>query len=120
MPATLAKPNELIRHEHFKTTTGTAHDTKFLGGPYGNIDPQYKKAPGHWKVDYIKDFHEKVCIKDCCNMLILKVLKICKLFIIETSVQFSFITVIYKLFECHVLTYLVMPLSFSLVVSVNR
>lgn len=60
IPATLAKPNEIIRAEHFKTTTGTVHDAKFSGGPYGNLDARHIKAPGHWKVNYVKDLHEKV------------------------------------------------------------
>ena len=63
MPGKLARDNEITRPEHFETTNGAFHDPKFLGGPYGNIDPSvrlYKKAPGHWKVEYTKNFHDKV------------------------------------------------------------
>ena len=75
LPATLAKPDEIVRTEHYKTTTGAAHDVKFLGGPYGNRDPDYKKAPGHWKVDYVKDLHEKVCILVKNNLMCCDVVK---------------------------------------------
>ena len=61
LPPTIAKASEVGKGEPYKTTTGTAHDLKHLGGPYGNNDPIYKKAPGHWKVNCVKDLHEKVC-----------------------------------------------------------
>ena len=60
LPADLAVKDQVPKGEHFKTTTGDVHDLKHLGGPYGNRDPLYKKAPGHWKVNYVKDLHEKV------------------------------------------------------------
>ena len=60
LPAPLVRKDEVPREENFKTTTGTVHDLKHFGGPYGNRDPYYKKAPGHWKVNYVKDLHEKV------------------------------------------------------------
>ena len=60
MPADLAKPDEITKDERFKTTSGTAHDHKHSGGPFGNLEPRYGKAPGHWKVNYVKDLHEKV------------------------------------------------------------
>ena len=59
VPPTLAHPDEISKDERFKTTTGIVHDTKHLGGIYGNREPIYKKAPGHWKVNYVKDLHEK-------------------------------------------------------------
>jgi len=61
LPQKLAQSNEVTRDEHFTTTSGTEHDQKHMGLVYGNLDPLYKKAPAHWKVDYNKDFHEKVC-----------------------------------------------------------
>merc|ERR1712038_7321 len=60
LPPTLALQDEIPRDEHFKTTTGIVHDNKHSGGPYGNQDVRYKKAPGHWKVNYVKDLHEKL------------------------------------------------------------
>ncbi|KAK2163037.1 hypothetical protein LSH36_87g06000 [Paralvinella palmiformis] len=60
IPPTLNQPNQVQKEEPYKTTTGTVHDLKHLGGPYGNNDPLYKKAPGHWKIDYVKDLHEKL------------------------------------------------------------
>jgi len=60
LPPKLVKPGEITRDEHFTTTTGSTHDQKHMGLVYGNQDPLYKKAPGHWKVDYNKDLHEKV------------------------------------------------------------
>ena len=60
LPATLAGRDEITKDERFKTTTGVVHDNKHSGGPYGNQDPRYKKAPGHWKVHFVKDLHEKV------------------------------------------------------------
>ena len=59
LPPTLAVQDEIIEGDLFKTTTGSAHDRKHLDG-YGNRDPLYKKAPGHYKVGYVKDLHEKV------------------------------------------------------------
>ena len=58
----LAKQDEIPRDEHFKTTSGIAHDYKHSGGPYGNQDARHNKAPGHWKIGYVKDLHEKVII----------------------------------------------------------
>ena len=55
------KPDEVPANDMYKTTSGTAHDIKHHGGPYGNRDPYYKKAPGHWKINFVKDLHEKVC-----------------------------------------------------------
>ena len=60
LPPKLVKPGEITRDEHFTTTTGSTHDQKHMGLVYSNQDPLYKKAPGHWKVDYNKDLHEKV------------------------------------------------------------
>jgi len=61
LPPKLVKATEVTRDEHFTTTTGTVHDQKHMGLAYGNLDPLYNKAPAHWKVDYNKDLHEKVC-----------------------------------------------------------
>ena len=60
LPVTLVGQDEVPQMERFKTTSGSAHDTKHMGGVYGNNDPLYKKAPGHWKVNYGKSLHEKV------------------------------------------------------------
>jgi len=60
LPPKLAKSNEVNRDWHYLTTTGDAHDQKHMGLNYGNLDPLYTKAPGHWKVDYNKDLHEKL------------------------------------------------------------
>ena len=63
LPAELVVPDQVPRNERFHTTTGDVHDLKQIGaGPYGNRDPHYIKAPGHWKIDYNKDLHEKVFI----------------------------------------------------------
>jgi hypothetical protein len=58
LPPNIAKPEEVPNDQAYPTTTGNVHDPKFLGGPYKN--DIYKKAPGHWKVDYVKDHIEKV------------------------------------------------------------
>jgi len=71
LPPKLAKPAEVTRDEHFTTTTGTIHDQKHSGLVYGNQDPLYNKAPGHWKVDYNKDLHEKVCYNHCVSHITL-------------------------------------------------
>jgi len=68
LPPKLVKPSEITRDEHFITTTGYAHDQKHAGLVYGNQDPLYKKAPAHWKVDYNKDFHEKVRLNFCVKV----------------------------------------------------
>lgn len=60
IPPNLVQHPEICHTEHYKTTTGTVHDVKQQGCSYGNLDPLYKKAPGHWKVHYNKDLHEKV------------------------------------------------------------
>ena len=60
LPAELALKDEIVCPDIYKTTNGVAHDVKHMGGVYGNQNPLYKKAPGHWKVNYVKDHHEKV------------------------------------------------------------
>ncbi len=60
MPAELVAKDEVPRGDQFKTSSGVAHDRKHSGGPYGNLEPIHIKAPGHWKVNYVKDHHEKV------------------------------------------------------------
>lgn len=60
LPPELARKNEIPRDQHYKTTTGTAHDYKAPGGPYGNRDPQYNKAPAHYKVSYTANKHEQL------------------------------------------------------------
>lgn len=59
LPPRLAKQDEVTRDQHYDTTTGKTHDHKYIkGSPYQN--PLYKKPPGHWKVDYVKDLAEKL------------------------------------------------------------
>ena len=61
LPPALAKHDELPRKDYFRTTTGTMHDNKYLETAYKpDINPIYRKGPGHWKVNYVKDVHEKV------------------------------------------------------------
>lgn len=60
LPPPLAKQDEVTRDQHFETTTGKAHDNKYPYGPFHNT--VHTKAPGHWKVNYIKDLAEKVLI----------------------------------------------------------
>ncbi|XP_013409529.1 uncharacterized protein LOC106173086 [Lingula anatina] len=58
MPPSLAKQDEITNTRRFETTTGHFHDKKYLDGVYSN--PIHKKAPGHWKVGYVKDHIEKL------------------------------------------------------------
>lgn len=58
VPPPLAHQDQITRDQHFETTTGKAHDKKYPGLLYSN--PVHKKAPGHWKVDYVKDLAEKL------------------------------------------------------------
>lgn len=58
VPPPLARQDEITRDQHFKTTYGDFHDTKYGKGVYGN--PIHQKAPGHWKVNYVKDLAEKL------------------------------------------------------------
>lgn len=58
VPPPLAHQDHITRDQHFETTTGKAHDRKYPGTTYSN--PVHKKAPGHWKVDYVKDLAEKL------------------------------------------------------------
>lgn len=58
LPPPLAKQDEVTRDQHFETTTGKAHDNKYPYGPFHNT--VHTKAPGHWKVNYIKDLAEKL------------------------------------------------------------
>ena len=58
MPPPLVHPDHITRDQHFETTTGKAHDRKYPATTYSNTIHQ--KAPGHWKVDYVKDLAEKV------------------------------------------------------------
>lgn len=61
LPPVLAKMDEMPKEKYFETTNGTAHDRKFLGGPYGNGKSNvYKKAPALYNVHYVKDHSEKV------------------------------------------------------------
>lgn len=58
VPPPLAKQDNITRDQHFETTTGKYHDNKYPGTTYSN--PIHQKAPGHWKVDYVKDLAEKL------------------------------------------------------------
>ncbi|KAL8568139.1 hypothetical protein ACOMHN_027662 [Nucella lapillus] len=58
LPPPLAKQDEVTRDQHFKTTTGTFHDPKHPSLLYG--ERIHRKAPGHWKVNYVKDLAEKL------------------------------------------------------------
>lgn len=58
VPPELARKDEVPRDSYYYTTTGDAHDRKFFSAPYGQ--EIYKKAPGHWKVNYVKDLAEKL------------------------------------------------------------
>ncbi len=57
LPSELILGDEVPAEERFQTTAAAAHDVK---SGSGNEDPIYKKPPAHWKVNYVKDFHEKV------------------------------------------------------------
>lgn len=59
MPPALVTKDEVIPDERFKTTYGTTHDPKY---PIDAYAPErvYSKPPGHWKVNYVKDYLEKV------------------------------------------------------------
>jgi len=53
----------MAKDRYFETTNGKFHDTKFLGGPYGNGKSNvYKKAPALYNVKYVKDHAEKVSL----------------------------------------------------------
>ncbi|XP_046573804.1 uncharacterized protein LOC124281845 [Haliotis rubra] len=58
LPSDLAKPDEITRDQIFQTTYGNAHDRKYPGGMFANT--VHNKAPGHWKVNYVKDVAEKL------------------------------------------------------------
>ncbi|KAI0207377.1 hypothetical protein LSAT2_007971 [Lamellibrachia satsuma] len=61
LPPPLAKDDEFRKQDYFRTTTGTVHDNKYLETAYKpDVNPIYQKAPGHWKVNYVKDVHEKL------------------------------------------------------------
>ncbi|ELU15411.1 hypothetical protein CAPTEDRAFT_224565 [Capitella teleta] len=60
LPPELVKPSEIDNAQHYKTSTGTAHDFKTTGGPYGNQSQEYKRAPALYKVDYVNDHHDKL------------------------------------------------------------
>lgn len=71
VPPPLAQQDQITRDQHFETTTGKAHDAKYPGLLYS--DPIHQKAPGHWKVDYVKDLAEKVIT--CYIVFVYKVFK---------------------------------------------
>lgn len=58
VPPSFAQQDEMTRDQHFQTTTGSVHDKKYPATLYSY--PIHKKAPGHWKVDYVKDLAEKL------------------------------------------------------------
>lgn len=58
LPPNLAKEDEVTRDKPYLTTKEYFHDQKFPGLLYK--DHQHKKAPGHWKVTYMKDLTEKL------------------------------------------------------------
>ncbi|KAK3602620.1 hypothetical protein CHS0354_034204 [Potamilus streckersoni] len=58
VPPPLAQMDQITKDQHFETTYGKSHDTKYPTTVYSN--PIFKKAPGHWKVDYVKDLAEKL------------------------------------------------------------
>ncbi|KAK3102684.1 hypothetical protein FSP39_013124 [Pinctada imbricata] len=58
VPPPLAKQDEITRDQMFDTTYKKYHDHKYDKGVYDN--PIHKKAPGHWKVTYVKDLAEKL------------------------------------------------------------
>ncbi|CAH1787255.1 unnamed protein product [Owenia fusiformis] len=62
LPPGLAKKDEVPNDEKYPTTTGKVHDRKFPNptGIYGNDYGIHKKAPGSWKVHYVKDLSEKL------------------------------------------------------------
>ena len=63
LPPNLAKENEITNDKPYLTTNEYFHDKKTPGLLYSNM--QQPKAPGHWKVTYMKDLTEKVSfIKD--------------------------------------------------------
>ncbi|XP_005105255.1 uncharacterized protein LOC101859880 [Aplysia californica] len=58
LPPGLAKENEVTNDKPYLTTKEQFHDKKYPGLLYK--DPEHKKAPGHWKVTYMKDLTEKL------------------------------------------------------------
>jgi len=50
-------PNDQVIN-HYDTTTGSIHNFKHIGGVLSH--PNYKKAPGSWRVHYGKDGREKL------------------------------------------------------------
>lgn len=58
VPPPLAHQDQITKDQHFETTTGKFHDKKYAATTYSN--PVHLKAPGHWKVDYVKDLAEKL------------------------------------------------------------
>ncbi|XP_041365951.1 uncharacterized protein LOC121380963 [Gigantopelta aegis] len=58
LPPGLAKGNEIIKDQAYDTTYGDYYDSKHKGSLYDF--PLHKKAPGHWKVNYVKDVAEKL------------------------------------------------------------
>uniref|UniRef100_A0A0B6ZBH8 Uncharacterized protein n=1 Tax=Arion vulgaris TaxID=1028688 RepID=A0A0B6ZBH8_9EUPU len=57
LPPKLAAEDEVTKEKPFLTTKEYFHDRKF---PDSYNDPQHLKAPGHWKVHYMKDLTEKL------------------------------------------------------------
>ncbi|XP_078588069.1 stabilizer of axonemal microtubules 3-like [Branchiostoma floridae x Branchiostoma japonicum] len=66
LPPPLSKQDEVHPYDslinNYETTTGKVHDYKYMGGVLSN--PLHKKAPGHWKVHYVKDLHEKLQVRE--------------------------------------------------------
>ena len=58
LPPPLVVQDEVTRDEHYKTTANKFYDYKHPSVLYDGLI--HKKAPGHWKVNFIKDLSEKV------------------------------------------------------------
>ncbi|CAK8676986.1 unnamed protein product [Clavelina lepadiformis] len=71
LPPVLTTQDQVIPEDQlinqFHTTTGTVHDSKCIGGVLSNSC--YQKAPGSWKVHYVKDNREKLKVKESRNPL---------------------------------------------------
>jgi len=59
LPRSLSGSNHV--QDHYKTTTGSAHNYKPTTSELSNV--VFKKAPGHWKVNYTEDTIKKIQVK---------------------------------------------------------
>ncbi|KAM4703276.1 stabilizer of axonemal microtubules 3 [Rhinophrynus dorsalis] len=65
LPPVLQKSDEVTAYDEllntYETTTGSVHNRKYPGGALSQ--PMFPIAPSHWKINYNKDFWEKIKLR---------------------------------------------------------